>query len=102
MPNRVQTLYFVIMTQQKHPQDLITHLTRVSRLEAAEARRVLSEVCAYFEEPVETFVIRRHSELRNEGLGSVEIYAQVADELMQRRFPAPVYSHRQIRRLIYG
>jgi hypothetical protein len=90
------------MTQQSHPQDLITHLTRISRLEAAEARRVLTEVCAYFEEPVETFVIRRHSELRTEGFSNGEIYAHIADELTQRRFPAPVYSHRQIRRLIYG
>jgi len=94
--------YFLTMTSPSVPQDLIVHLTQVTRLEAPEAARVLAEVCAYFHEPVETFVTRRHMELRNEGQTNIDIYARISEELEQRRFPAPVFSHRQIRRLIYG
>jgi len=84
------------------PGELIDHLTRVSPLDARQARRCVEEVLAYFSESLEAFVARRHGELRAEGLANPVIYRALAAELARRRFPAPALSERQIRRLIYG
>lgn len=84
------------------PGDLITHLARTTRLERAEAEKVLAETLAYFAESVEEFVARRHAELRAEGARNDAIFARIQHELATRRFAAPPLSARQIRRLIYG
>jgi hypothetical protein len=47
-------------------------------------------------------VRRRHAALLKLGRRNEEIYARIAEELPRRRFPAPRYSQRQIRRIIYG
>ena len=82
--------------------ELIAHLTRVSRLDSTEANRVLEEIHAYYGEPLEGFVRRRHAELQAEGLSNSAIYENITRELETHRFPAPALSERQIRRLIYG
>ena len=82
--------------------DLITHLTRVTRLDEREARRVIDEVLSYFDESPQAYVARRHRELQRLGLGNAAIYRQLSEELGERRFAAPALSERQIRRLIYG
>jgi len=84
------------------PEELISHLTQISRLDTTEARRVLMEIEAYFSESLEQFVNRRHAELQTEGLANKAIYERIAAELEYRRFPAPPLSQRQIRRVIYG
>ena len=84
------------------PEELLVHLSRVSRLSPDEAYRVAQEICAYFTESVGDFVSRRHHELQTDGLANRVIYQQIATELEGRRFPAPALSERQIRRLIYG
>jgi len=81
---------------------LLEHLVRTTRLEKAEAARVVAEVLAFYSEPAEVFVARRHRELRARRLGNAAIFEQIVRELGQRRFPAPAFSERQIRRLIYG
>ena len=90
------------MPQRASTHDLLQHLTQVSRLSPSEAHRLVEEVCAYFTEPVEGFVNRRHQELQADGITNEVIYQQIADELAERRFPPPSLSKRQIRRLIYG
>ena len=40
--------------------------------------------------------------LQAQGRSNSEIFAQIASELGQRRFRAPAYTERQIRRVIYG
>lgn len=81
---------------------LVTHLERTTRLNRAEAERVVAEVLAYFSEPLEVFVARRHAELQAEELRNAEIYATIIAESRERRFAAPVLSERQVRRMIYG
>jgi len=83
-------------------QDLITYLTRTSRLSAQEAQRVVEEVLSYLEETPEDFVCRRHRALQAEGLSNSVIYSRLAEELSMWRFRAPRYTARQIRRMIYG
>ena len=84
------------------PEDLVIHLTNLCPLSDHEARRVVREIHAYYTESTESFVIRRHGELQRLGLANRAIYQQIIVELDHRRFPAPVLSQRQIRRLIYG
>jgi hypothetical protein len=82
--------------------ELISYLTRTSRLTAGEARRVVREVLAFLSETPEQFVRRRHSVLQAEGLPNPAIYLRLGAELAAWRFRAAPYSERQIRRMIYG
>ena len=82
--------------------ELTAHLTRTTALSAADARRVVADVLAYFSEPLEAFVRRRHSELQRAGHTNPEIFARIAAELAARRVAAPQLSDRQLRRLVYG
>jgi hypothetical protein len=82
--------------------DLLDHLVRTSSLSHREAQQVVVEVLAYFNEPLEVFVRRRHSELQQKGLANPAIFAEIAGELTWWRLAAPAVSERQIRRMIYG
>ncbi|GGO80510.1 hypothetical protein [Nonomuraea cavernae] len=87
----------------RHPyEDLIAHLARTSGLGSGEAARVVADVLAYFSEPVEEFVRRRHSELKAHGFTNDEIFPRVAAELRGRPVAAPQLSLRQLRRIVYG
>jgi hypothetical protein len=82
--------------------DLLDHLVRTTTLSRGEAVRVVGEVVAFFHEPLDVFVKRRHGELQAEGLLNPVIFAQLLDELRFVRLSAPQLTERQIRRLIYG
>ncbi len=107
-PNHTESAVFQPPQPRQPPNrdtpfdELIEQLTRTTTLSRGEAIRVVSEVVAFFHEPLETFVRRRHRELQHDGLANAEIYARVHDELRFVRLAAPVLSERQIRRLIYG
>jgi hypothetical protein len=75
---------------------------RTTRLSRAEAERVVAEVLAYFSEPLEGFVARRHAELQGEALKNAAIFERILAEARARRFAAPELSARQIRRMVYG
>jgi len=83
-------------------RELIDYLARTSRLTASEAERLVNEVLTFLGETPEAYIRRRHLALQSEGLGNEEIFARLAKELAQRRFSAPAYTTRQIRRIIYG
>jgi len=82
--------------------ELVDYLTRTSRLEPKEARRLVDEVLSFLAEAPEMFVRRRHLALQRQGLPNTAIFARLQAELAGRRFPAPVYTTRQLRRIIYG
>ena len=82
--------------------ELVEYLARSSRLSLQEATRLVDEVLAFMSEMPEDFVRRRHLALQAQGLSNRDIYLQIAQELASRRFRAPEYSERQIRRIIYG
>ncbi|GAA3429459.1 hypothetical protein ACWDTT_37315 [Streptosporangium sandarakinum] len=86
---------------QSH-EELITHLVRTSSLGPGEAARVVADVLAYFSEPVEEFVRRRHAELKAKGLVNDQIFPRIAAELPARRVAAPQLTLRQLRRIVYG
>ena len=80
----------------------MAYLARSSRLAPAEARRVIETVLTFLDEKAEEFVRRRHRTLQAAGMPNPEIYLRLTAELAARRFRAPAYSERQLRRMIYG
>lgn len=82
--------------------ELTNYVARSSGLEPVQARRLVDDVLNYLSESVDDFVRRRHAVLLRLGRRNPEIYAIIATELVARRFPAPRFSIRQIRRIIYG
>jgi hypothetical protein len=83
-------------------RDLVDHLNRTTGLSAGEAARVIDDVIAYFAESADTYVRRRHGELRVRGLTNEEIFRRIAAELPRRRVTPPELSQRQLRRIVYG
>jgi polyhydroxyalkanoate synthesis regulator phasin len=83
-------------------EELVAYLVRSSRLSAEEARRIVEDVLAFLHETPEQFVRRRHLALQTEGRSNTEIYLRLTAEVAARRFGAPAYTARQIRRMIYG
>jgi len=90
------------MPDQTELGELVAYLVRSSRLSPAEAARVVNEVIAFLDETADDFIRRRHFALQAQGRSNSEIFTQIASELGLRRFRAPGYTERQIRRVIYG
>lgn len=89
------------MTDRNHA-DLIEHLKCYLAVDTADADKVVTEVIAYFQEPQEVFIRRRHHEMQKQGLSNTEIFSAIKAELQTQLFPATPVSERQIRRMIYG
>ena len=83
-------------------EELVAYLTRSTPLSSQQARRIVEEVLTFLNETPEDFVRRRHRALQAQGLPNSAIYLRLAAELSARRFRAPPYTERQIRRIIYG
>lgn len=90
------------MTAPTIDGELVTHLRRTNALSDAQAAKVAEEVRAYFSEPVEAFVRRRHHQLQSAGLRNAEVFGRIQSELAGRLVPAPALTERQLRRLVYG
>lgn len=90
------------MTAHPDLDELTAYLARTSRLDDAEVQRLVGEVLAFLDETPEEFVRRRHRALQVEGRSNSEIFEQLAIELRQRRYRAPEFSPRQLRRIVYG
>ena len=82
--------------------ELVDHVVNGTGLTPAEARRLIDDVVAFHAEPVESYVRRRHAELRTFGAKNPEIFARIGAELRERVVAAPELSERQLRRIIYG
>ncbi|MBL1073253.1 hypothetical protein JK358_02470 [Nocardia sp. 2] len=84
------------------PADLVRHVAASTGLPATVAARVVADVVGYFDETAEDFVRRRHAELQRRQVRNAEIWQVLADELAQRPVAAPVFTERQLRRIVYG
>jgi hypothetical protein len=82
--------------------DLLDYLARTTGLERAVVERLVDEVVSFLAEEPEQFVRRRHLELQRRGLANPEIFERLERELSRRRFAAPVFTRRQLRRIVYG
>src|SRR5262249_37875756 len=82
--------------------ELVGKVAASAGLSAGEAARVVADVVAWYREPVEAYVRRRHAHHRVYGKRNAEIFALIAAELAERVVAAPELSQRQLRRIIYG
>ncbi|HTS97886.1 MAG TPA: hypothetical protein VMI33_14835 [Streptosporangiaceae bacterium] len=83
-------------------RELIDRVAGSAGLTAAEAARVVEDVLAWYREPVEDFVRRRHAHHQLYGRRNPEIFALIAEELAGRLVAAPALTQRQLRRIVYG
>jgi hypothetical protein len=82
--------------------EVVAHICASTGLPEADAARVVGDVLAYYAEPTEAFVRRRHSQLRSAGLQNPEIFVRIRSDLAGRLVAAPELSERQVRRIVYG
>lgn len=87
---------------QPDETEVVQRVAASTGLSHAEASRVVADVVSYFAEPAESFVRRRHADLRTYGMKNPEIFARIGAELRQRVVSAPPLSDRQLRRIVYG
>ena len=85
-----------------HDAELVQRVAGTTGLSDAEAARVIDDVLAWYAEPLEDFVRRRHAQHKLYGKRNTEIFALIAAELRQRLIAAPQLSERQLRRIVYG
>jgi hypothetical protein len=71
-------------------------------LEPGILDRLVKDIWSFTKDTSEEWIQKRHSQLQSSGKRNEEIYAQIAQEVAASRFAAPVYTIRQIRRIIYG
>jgi hypothetical protein len=90
------------MTDAANLDALVAHLGRTSDLNFGQLTRLVEDVLAFLDESAEEFIRRRHRELQQEGLSNADIFPRLREEIARRRFRAPAYSERQIRRIVYG
>jgi hypothetical protein len=89
--------------QENAPDDELVHqVSRTTGLPAADARRVVEDVLAYFTVTAEEYVRTRHRELQLRGVRNDTIFERIADELRTRPVRAPELTTRQLRRIVYG
>jgi hypothetical protein len=82
--------------------EVVSHITASTGLSARDAARVVDDVLAFYAEPTEDFVRRRHAQLRERGMRNPDIFRLVISELSERVVAAPELSERQLRRIVYG
>jgi hypothetical protein len=82
--------------------ELVDRVAGSTGLTPAEAARVIEDVLAWYREPVQDFVRRRHAHYHLYGRRNAQIFALIADELADRLVAPPRLTERQLRRMIYG
>ncbi len=90
------------MAGEAIPQELARYLAASTGLPQPTTARVIADVNAYYDETVEEYVRRRHTELRGKSRKNDEIWPEIAAEIASRRFSAPELTDRQLRRIVYG
>lgn len=82
--------------------DVVDRVASSTGLPTEVAARVVEDVLAFYREPTEDYVWRRHAQLQAYGKKNAEIFAVIADELAWRLVAAPALTERQLRRIVYG
>jgi hypothetical protein len=82
--------------------ELVDRVAGSTGLTRAEATRVIEDVLAWYREPLQDFVRRRHAHHHLYGRRNQQVFALIAEELADRLVAPPELSQRQLRRMIYG
>jgi hypothetical protein len=104
LPDGGQELAKEAAGAQDEPVDpeLIDRVAGSAGLTPAEAARVVQDVVAWYREPVEDYVRRRHAHHHLYGRRNPEAFELIAAELAGRVVAAPPLTQRQLRRIVYG
>jgi hypothetical protein len=81
--------------------ELVDRIADSAGLSRQEAARVIEDVLAWYGEPVEDFVRRRHTQHHLAGRHNPEIFTLIAAELPGRVVAPPALTERQLRRIVY-
>ncbi|MFJ8744562.1 hypothetical protein ACIRL2_34930 [Embleya sp. NPDC127516] len=82
--------------------ELVERIAATTGLSPSEAARIVDDVLAWYREPVEDYVRRRHRHHKVYGKRNAQIYRLIAAELADRLVAPPELTERQLRRVIYG
>lgn len=82
--------------------ELVARVAGSTGLTEREAARVIGDVLAHYDEPLEDYVRRRHASLQLHGARNDDIFRTIRGELGTRLVAAPDLTERQLRRIIYG
>jgi hypothetical protein len=82
--------------------ELTDRVAASTGLSPAVAARLIDDVLAWYGEPVEVFVRRRHAHYQLYGKRNRQIFGLIAAELRGRVVAPPPLTERQLRRMIYG
>lgn len=88
--------------QAQADSDLVERISRTYGIPIPQAERIVEDILIAYGDTVEEWVRSRHIRLRKGGMKNEDIYRQLAEELLRRRFASEPLTLRQIRRLIYG
>ena len=83
-------------------RELIDRVAVSAGLSPGEAERVIEDVIAWYREPVESYVRRRHADLQLHGIRNDEAFERILGELANRVVAPPELTPRQVRRIVYG
>jgi hypothetical protein len=81
--------------------ELVDRIAGSAGLSREEAARVIDDVLAWYREPLEDFVRRRHAQHQLAGKHNPEIFMLISAELAGRVVAPPEVSERQLRRIVY-
>lgn len=82
--------------------ELVERVAASTGIGPSDAARLVEDVLAFYAEPVEQYVRRRHAHLQARGARNPEIFARIAQELPGRLVRPRELSERQLRRIVYG
>lgn len=105
VPNFGQILGVSVAPLHTHhvpDKEIVDRVAASTGLSPAEAERVVGDVLAWYADPVEEFVRRRHAHLQLYGMRNAEAFTTIAAELRGRVVAPPQLSERQLRRIVYG
>ncbi|ASW55299.1 hypothetical protein [Plantactinospora sp. KBS50] len=85
-----------------HDDELVERIADSLGIEHGTAQRIVGEVIAYYREPLECYIRRRHETFQRQGLQNADIFPLLIEELEERVVAPPRLSERQVRRIIYG
>ena len=78
------------------------HLLGIVDITEPELEKIIVDLLDHWSETLSQFVVRRHKELQRSRIPNRLAYAQIREEVSQRRFMAEPLSERQVRRILYG
>ncbi len=83
-------------------RDVVAHVSASTGLSPGVAARVVDDVVAFYGEPTDAFVRRRHAFHKAAGLRNPDIFPLIGTELTGRVVSPPELTERQLRRIVYG